>query len=95
VGTLKSFHKRSRAEKFEYRTEARTEHLLERISRIENLIYQLHKAKCPCGSTETVNTGEDYWILFDRALYPKREYHWGEMRCFYCHKLLEAYGVRG
>jgi len=91
MGTFKSFRKKSRAEKFEYRTEARTEHLLERISRIENLIYQLHKAKCPCGSVEKMNTG----VKEDFIGAEHRDYYCGEIRCFYCHRLLEGYGVRG
>jgi len=85
MGAAKSFHKRSRAEKFEYRTEARGDHLLERISRIEDTIWKLHRPRCPCGSQETLN----------RVQLVGNNYAYTEMRCFYCFRILEAYGAMG
>ena len=64
-------------------TRDRTDHLLDRVSAIEHAIVRLHKVRCSCGSRETVNRLEGTYGAYVS----------GEMRCFYCHRLLEAYGV--
>jgi len=57
-----------------------SKHLLERITVIENAINWMLRPKCPCGSREVIHEHEEYWK------------YGGEIRCFYCHRLLEAYG---
>ena len=89
---LRNRQRKSRVDRLEQGTAARTEHLLERVSAIENTIVRLHKAKCSCGSVETVAT-IDLPIPAFRDL--PNSYSAAEIRCFYCHRLLEAYGRTG
>ncbi len=71
----------------------RSDHLLDRVSAIENTIVRLHGARCPCGGREVVNSVG----AFGGPVFAQRPggYYAGEVRCFYCRRLLEAYGVRG
>lgn len=62
-----------------------SKHLLERITIIENAINWMLRPKCECGSSETVT----------RLIGTYGDFVHGEIRCFYCHRLLESYGVRG
>ena len=71
----------------------RTDHLLDRVSAIEHAIVRLHGVRCPCGSVEVVKYVDSGWDLpLDP---PSISYTHGQVRCFYCHRLLEAYGVGG
>ena len=83
--------RKSRVDRLEQGTQARTDHLLDRVSAIENTTVRLHGARCPCGSVEVVSTA--YFPIPAFQDLPNA-YRAGEIRCFYCHKLLEAYGVR-
>ena len=75
-----------------------SKHLLERITIIENAINWMLKPKCDCGSREVMNTGSIVQIVTGTEInqsYGIADYTFGEIRCFHCHRLLEAYGVRG
>lgn len=99
MGTIKNRRRKTKWDKTENElqgTRDRTDHLLERISGIEDAIVRLHGAKCPCGSREVVNKIDMINVLTGKEIgqsYGIEYYKWGEARCFYCHTLLEAYGV--
>ena len=96
--TSRNRQRKSRVDRLEQGTRGRTDHLLDRVSAIENAIVRLHRARCPCGSNQTVNQVGDIETVTGKEIgqsYGIGHYTHGEIRCFYCHRLLEAYGVGG
>ena len=94
MGTIKNARRKTKWDRTQAEMQGTREyskHLLERMTIIENAINWMLRPKCECGSREVVNTG----IKEDFIGAEHRDYYCGEIRCFYCHRLLEAYGVRG
>ncbi len=94
MGTIKNTRRKTKWDKTQadlQGTRDYSKHLLERITAIEDAINWMFRPKCPCGSRETSNArGVSPW---KEGITP--DYAFGEIRCFYCHRLLEAHGVRG
>jgi len=87
VGTIKNRRRKTKWDRTETEMQGardQTVHLLERISGVENAIVRLHGVRCSCGGKEVVDV---IGTRFDG------DYRFGETRCFYCHRLLKAYGV--
>jgi len=90
MGTIKNARRKTKWDKTQADLQGSrdySKHLLERITIIENAINWMLKPRCECGSREIAkHVGHSLGIPW---------YKFGEIRCFYCHRLLEAYGVRG
>ena len=87
MGTIKNARRKTKWDKTQadlQGTREYSKHLLERITIIENAINWMLRTKCECGSREVVHTAMR-----------KGDYLHAEIRCFYCLKVLEAYGVMG
>ncbi len=57
----------------------------------------MHKVRCECGSREVVNQiGRVFsgYYIYEYRPSEKADYTFAEIRCFYCRKLIEAYGVK-
>ena len=99
MGTIKNRRRQTKWDKTQADMQGapdRSDHLLDRVSAIEHAIVRLHGVRCDCGSREAVNEHgrlETYNPPQVSGL--KTVYMFGEIRCFYCHRLLEAYGARG
>jgi len=107
VGTIKNRRRKTKWDRTETEIQGsrdRTNHLLDRVSAIENAIVRLHGVRCPCGSRETIMctggslSGDGSKVI--NSITTSTGTHdvdhiFGEIRCFYCHRLLEAYGVMG
>jgi len=101
MGTIKNRRRKTEWDRTQTEIQGardRSDHLLDRISDIEHAIVRLHKMRCGCGSRETVSTVGRTEVVVGTEIgqsYGIKHYRFGEIRCFYCHRLLEAYGVRG
>jgi len=91
MGTIKNARRKTKWDKIQadlQDTREYSKHLLERITIIENAINWMLRPRCLCGSREvTRNLGVNSDLT--------STYKSAEIRCFYCHRLLEAYGARG
>lgn len=88
MGTVKNVRRKTKWDKIQADLQGSREyskHLLERITIIENAINWMLRSKCGCGSGE----------IASRVAGSRGDYVHGEIRCFYCHRLLEAYGMEG